>query len=1423
MSSSSYSALANWDGRMNARQKPLSTQRSARHQHTNSSAEFDSACNAVHSTPAPPSAYSSYSSSSSLESAFDSSSSDEKDQITVVGLLDVPLQEVDDSACADTSSSVANFSDQSYLPAPAAHNLTKSPVSNTFDTTLSSDALGTGVDIDSLSHVPIDLDGEVGLSVLGGDGHGGVLQGLEAFSQQKSPLFFPSPESDDALAWTLSTSLMEEPQKPLGPDMLSDSISPESRTATKEPSALVSNRIPSRIDLGTNLAKLPVSGASSSNLPLLAPAAMNPLHTVALMTREDASTSTCNRMGTAQDPRQYKGVSESVLAKATDSSRPMAALDSSPLSSLATLSPPGKPRTYASFALTSRVGPRFPASSHPQISSYPHSSISATSQSRTIHNRAFVLIPPLQNTRKEDYVDASKLGILKRVDRNSGADKALFKKNEKKRKTAITQACERGREKEKSVKRRKRAQDDHDWQRSATPAHERRHEISSAVLAQGFCTPHRQAKAHALAQISQAQTTSANLEKDKRAEAAVMQPAGQEPVQEHPPAASISIAAPRMSSPKKRGRPLGSGSSRVLTKKTKLEAASEQNILQHVDVVPALPIPDMIEDEPEFALDGSDTDIGVDVLEPFLPSTTLSIVDVDDEDTVLVNPYAMCLALRFVVHDKDSAWWKATAEGERKVWEEMRARKEEDRLERERFLREKAKEVEKVKVRRQQEKAAARAQRKAQNESRPRPRSRLEDLVSMPELESPSEVLTQVDGQDPRRAVQRIVKVDDQGEGSPTSRTPVITADSIDSATELGPSPAYMHPEPSLSPNDAVQLHPEQFYGMHPLLPLHANALGHPLLDESRALSSAYLQRQQAGADGPWLFGGPWAQSDLPPFGSDVAAEEMPDMGDVPAMDTSMDAMLAIDTSMDAYVGPSMDFDVHDISVTPSTLFGSTENRFDVTNGTIDPSLLGGAQPVKEVGSGRKEEKKTKGEKGKGKEKGKIKTDKDMEDSSRAYAHMSAESKAAASDDNRGARSGKAGEKGLKKIARKPKARPKEPVAGPSVHKNIFAEPLEEGKRKRKKSARALAGHLTPSPSRTPSEGGDVNDWSEDDEPATQISSARRDEIRALATQPTGCHHCRRSTAMEKMRCTIIKESGEPCGMRFCVNCIVKRYPEIQFDAYARVFECPRCLNTCNCTVCCRKRGETYIPAPRGRIKFDTLEFTPNIHPHGKGKGKERSGPPSPSPSPSYAPRSPALLPANYDKELCEGMYWGAVYTVTGERIGGGFVSNNNSGIVVKDPLIPIAPEDSMLIPRSVSLLTVNDGEDVDGGEVDGINLDVAPPLPQRPHSLPPRKRVFVGALPPTTYKCTPIRDLETRVIPVALNVQAYVGNKCILELQNTTADGDAGSFGDDNGYSSPLSPLPSDEESGNVPETSGVDVGFAIANALMAISIVDV
>ncbi|KAH9920507.1 uncharacterized protein BXZ73DRAFT_35313, partial [Epithele typhae] len=73
------------------------------------------------------------------------------------------------------------------------------------------------------------------------------------------------------------------------------------------------------------------------------------------------------------------------------------------------------------------------------------------------------------------------------------------------------------------------------------------------------------------------------------------------------------------------------------------------------------------------------------------------------------------------------------------------------------------------------------------------------------------------------------------------------------------------------------------------------------------------------------------------------------------------------------------------------------------------------------------------------------------------------------------------------------------------------------------------------------------------------------------------CHQCRNKARCDRMRCTAPRKSGMPCGLYFCQICVEVRYPELEFNPFATDFTCPRCTDTCNCTKCCKQRGEPYV------------------------------------------------------------------------------------------------------------------------------------------------------------------------------------------------------------------------------------------------------
>lgn len=332
---------------------------------------------------------------------------------------------------------------------------------------------------------------------------------------------------------------------------------------------------------------------------------------------------------------------------------------------------------------------------------------------------------------------------------------------------------------------------------------------------------------------------------------------------------------------------------------------------------------------------------------------------------------------------------------------------------------------------------------------------------------------------------------------------------------------------------------------------------------------------------------------------------------------------------------------------------------------------------------------------------------------------------------------------------------------------------------------------------------------------------AIKNSFHALAAEPTFCHQCRRTTQHDKMRCTVIKESGDLCGKRFCRNCVDKRYPDIEFDSYARVFTCPKCSDTCNCTACCGRRGEQYVsgligPAASGR--------EPPLRSR-KTKAKSQQVPPSPPLSPSLSPDhagSQEPLPANFDHANVGGSYWGSVYTVTGERVGGAFVGDDNEAIVVKNSdgmptlrsyaSIPNPTFDPDWQHEAASGGAQSSSPELSDGEARG-GLSMA--QKQQPSRVrpPPRERTYIGSPPPSVYK---LRHRGAKNHPEARpGARLFIGNwQANQEFRDDWQD--VAGF---DSRSSTLSPPPeSDVESGASPakgQLSQQELMFLCAQAL--------
>ncbi|KAJ4469270.1 hypothetical protein J3R30DRAFT_3304174, partial [Lentinula aciculospora] len=148
------------------------------------------------------------------------------------------------------------------------------------------------------------------------------------------------------------------------------------------------------------------------------------------------------------------------------------------------------------------------------------------------------------------------------------------------------------------------------------------------------------------------------------------------------------------------------------------------------------------------------------------------------------------------------------------------------------------------------------------------------------------------------------------------------------------------------------------------------------------------------------------------------------------------------------------------------------------------------------------------------------------------------------------------------------------------------------------------------------------------------------------------CHQCRTKTFRLFMDC-----ASEGCNMKYCVKCVNTRYPTVlSFDETRDDFYCFRCTDTCNCDICCGKRGETYISS-RGPSKLTTT-FKP-AHLVSCRSGKIMT--------------STKLPPLTVDTQISQPMvYWGAIYNCGGEVIAKGYVTSaGDDDVIFARPLPP--------------------------------------------------------------------------------------------------------------------------------------------------------
>ncbi|KAK0489921.1 hypothetical protein EDD18DRAFT_559728 [Armillaria luteobubalina] len=178
-----------------------------------------------------------------------------------------------------------------------------------------------------------------------------------------------------------------------------------------------------------------------------------------------------------------------------------------------------------------------------------------------------------------------------------------------------------------------------------------------------------------------------------------------------------------------------------------------------------------------------------------------------------------------------------------------------------------------------------------------------------------------------------------------------------------------------------------------------------------------------------------------------------------------------------------------------------------------------------------------------------------------------------------------------------------------------------------------------------------------------------------MAKENSFCHQCRTRSFRLSVQCG--------CGMIYCVRCITLRYDNLEFNADAKDFVCPKCNNACTCDVCTRRRGEEYVSTRRRAV------VSPSRSPRKSGKPRkardaEEMDTEDHNPAPLYR-----LSPARHHHHLhvplrelphvsplggCTNMpplskrkkgpvkYWGTIYgSFTGAKIATAYIPEDGS------------------------------------------------------------------------------------------------------------------------------------------------------------------
>ena len=137
--------------------------------------------------------------------------------------------------------------------------------------------------------------------------------------------------------------------------------------------------------------------------------------------------------------------------------------------------------------------------------------------------------------------------------------------------------------------------------------------------------------------------------------------------------------------------------------------------------------------------------------------------------------------------------------------------------------------------------------------------------------------------------------------------------------------------------------------------------------------------------------------------------------------------------------------------------------------------------------------------------------------------------------------------------------------------------------------------------------------------------------------------------------------------LSFFLFCLVYlfRYPECEFVIDDEEYSCPACEGFCNCTVCCRKRGEPYV----GVRTCDKSPPPGPKRPRKTNVERVKLGAKT-----NLPPLATTKIPTT---TIPEGVTnaWGSLYSVTGEKIGACFFdpsAEKDSSVVFAPATTPI-------------------------------------------------------------------------------------------------------------------------------------------------------